>query len=127
VGLGYVPHRSPLAAPVGEPLGFCQVAAVLEVAVSTWPELGAVAAEVTMLVVADFSAADVATEGLGYDPLRSPPAAPVGDEPAKSCHEALEPFIAVSTWPVVGAAAVAIATVVVAVFSPRACVTVGFG
>jgi len=34
-GPGYVPLRSPLAAPVGVALGLCHVAVVLEVAVST--------------------------------------------------------------------------------------------
>jgi len=96
-GFGYDPLKSPPAAPVGVPLGFCQVAAVLEVAVRTWPEIGAVASEVFTVVVADFSAADFATVGSGYVPLRSPPAAPVGAEPAKSAHSADTPSRAVST------------------------------
>lgn len=35
VGAGYVPPRSPLAAPVGAELGVCQMAVVLDVAVRT--------------------------------------------------------------------------------------------
>jgi hypothetical protein len=62
-----VPVRSPPAGPDGgkELAGLCQFAAVLDVAVKTWPEVGAVAAEVLTLVVADLSAADVETVGLG--------------------------------------------------------------
>ena len=98
VGFGYVPPSSPPAEPVGLVLGFCQVAVVLDVAVSTWPFRGAVAAEVLTLVVADLIAAEVATDGLGYVPLRSPPAVPLGDELELGvCQIAVVELVAVST------------------------------
>jgi hypothetical protein len=45
-------------APTGAAAGVCHVAAVLDVAVSTWPLVGAVADEVLTVVVADLIALD---------------------------------------------------------------------
>jgi hypothetical protein len=126
VGLGYVPPRSPLAAPVGVALGLCHVAVVLDVAVSTCPEVGAVAAEVLTLVVADFSAAEVATLGFGYVPVRLPPAAPVG-VPLGFCQVADSLEVAVRTWPTVGAGASDVVTSPSADFSASVLNTEGFG
>ena len=96
LGLGYVPLRSPPAAPVGVELGVCQVAVLLDVAVRTWPVVGAVAAELLTLPPDTFSAPEAKTVGLGYDPLKSPPAVPVGVA-VGVCQVAVLLEVAVST------------------------------
>jgi hypothetical protein len=96
-GFGYVPLSSPPAVPVGDLFGVCQVAELLEVAVRTCPELGAAADEVATVELDDFNPPEATTKGVGYVPLRSPPASPDGEPPAASCHSAFESSIAVST------------------------------
>jgi len=128
VGFGYVPLRSPPAAPVGVALGVDHTAVDELVAVRTCPLDGATAAEVTTVVVADFIPAEASTVGFGYVPLRSPPAGPDGgNEVAGLCHAAAVPDVAVSTWPDVGAIAADVITLVLADFSAAAVETVGFG
>jgi hypothetical protein len=56
------------------PLGVCQVAAVLLVAVSTCPVVGAVDAETETVVVADFNPLDDPAVRLAAVPVRPVPA-----------------------------------------------------
>ena len=85
----------------GAPVAVCHVAAVLLVAVRTWPTVGAVAADTATVVVA-----------------LARPVAVVEAEAV--CHVAAVLLVAVRTWPTVGAVAADTATVVVALASPVA-------
>ena len=94
VGLGYVPLSSPPAAPTGEPLGrllSCNFFLLLESALSSIINKSA-ATGVTFSAIEKISLATLSwtavpsapslTLGLGYVPLRSPPAEPDGGREA---------------------------------------------
>ena len=85
-----------VAAGPGAAGGVCQVAAAAPVAVGTMPTEG-VPVTATPLTFA--------TVGPGYEPLRSPLAAPEGGPPPADggvCQLAAVGEVAVMTWPVVG-------------------------
>ena len=84
----------------------CHVAVVPLVAVSTWPDVGAVAPLTTTVVVAEFRAFAVAAVP-----------AVVALPAVRVCHVAVVPEVAVRTWPLLGAVAADTFTVVVAEFS----------
>src|SRR4029434_5041309 len=92
VGPGYVPERSPEAAP----LGGSAVGAPVILPHATSVTLASVTAPAASSGVPTASAL---ISGWGYVPARSPPAGPVGGAPLPLVHASVGPVATVSTLP----------------------------